>query len=178
MTRIILLERLRDFTKAATENLLLPVSPPNGVEWMDEDGNPQTPEYRAPEVFLTGLPDIHSYTSKAPYIMHQLITCRDVHIPGSQATSSAVVRSVFCVYDENGAEGGMALLEFMERLRIALEKTRVIGKQFRLDLEAGVDTLVYTDSEETAPYYLGEMITRWWMPTVKEEVDIYGRKHH
>ena len=60
------------------------------------------------------------------------------------------------------------LLNLMERLRIAILKKVVIGEQFEIDLEAGLECLVYPD--DTAPYFLGEMVSTWKMPTIKREV--------
>ena len=46
----------------------------------------------------------------------------------------------------------------------------VIGGQFTLDLEAGLETLVYPD--DTAPYFVGEMISTWKLPLVEREVNL------
>ena len=70
-------------------------------------------------------------------------------------------------------EGGLALLNLMERLRIALLEQRSIGKQFRLDLEAGLESLVYP--EDTAPYYAGEMISVWKLPVIERKAP-YGKE--
>jgi len=56
----------------------------------------------------------------------------------------------------------------MERVRINLLKEVVIGKQYELDLDAGLETLIYP--EDTAPYYAGEMISVWKIPAVRREV--------
>ena len=60
------------------------------------------------------------------------------------------------------------LVNLMERLRISLLRKVVIGGQFQLDLEAGLETLIYPD--DTAPYYAGEMISTWKLPSVEREV--------
>lgn len=65
MTRIILLERLRDFTKEATADLIMPTRMQKGDT---EQG------YRPADVYLTRLPDGTSATKKAPYVLHQIIT--------------------------------------------------------------------------------------------------------
>ena len=66
----------------------------------------------------------------------------------------------------------MHLLNVMERLRIALLEQVVIGKQFRLDLKEGLESLAYPDdaSSSTAPYYLGEMVSQWKLPPVGRKV--------
>ena len=55
-------------------------------------------------------------------------------------------------------------MNLMEQLRIALLHWPVLGKQYQLDLQAGLETLVYP--ENLSPYYAGEMISVWKMPPV------------
>lgn len=156
MNRVILLERLREFTEGVTGDLRFPVSQQRG----DPEGLPP----RAAEVFCARLPDSREAKKKAPYILHQVITGKDAQTPGGPVNSETAVRSIFCVYHPDEQQGGLALLTLMEQLRVALLERVVIGAQFRLDLEAGIETLVYP--EDTAPYYAGEMITTWHMPPV------------
>ena len=40
---------------------------------------------------------------------------------------------------------------------------------FQLDLSAGLDTLVYPD--DTAPYYIGEVVSTWKLPGITRKVD-------
>ena len=65
MTRIALLEQLREFTKAVTKDIIMPT--------MMEKGDAAKTE-RPAEVFLMRLPDSRAAKKKAPYILHQLIT--------------------------------------------------------------------------------------------------------
>jgi len=159
MTKVILLEQLRDFTLAATADLIMPTSM--------QDGDKEQ-KHRAAEVFLMRLPDSRSAKKKAPYVLHQIITGADKQVPGDRDSSAVTVRSIFCVYNDNEQDGGLMLLNLMERLRIGLLKKVVIGNQFTLDKEAGLETLVYPD--DTAPYYAGEMISVWKLPAVEREV--------
>ncbi|MBO6266898.1 MAG: hypothetical protein J6M06_01565 [Synergistaceae bacterium] len=159
MTKNVLLDRLKEFTEVATKDVICPVRLQKG----DKEQ-----KYRAADVYKMRLPDGTSATKKVPYIIHQVITGRDVQTPGELCEGSAVVRSVFAVYHEDEQEGSLLLLELMETLRVALLKQVVIGKQFELDLQAGLETLTYT--ENTAPYYAGEMISTWKLPAVKREV--------
>lgn len=159
MTKVILLERLRDFTLAATSEIIMPTMRQKG-----DSGQ----KYRAAEVCLMRLPDSTSFKSKSPYILHQVITGKDVQPSGSLPESSVAIRSIFCVYNDNEEEGGLMLLNLMETLRVELMRQVVIGRQFELNLEAGIETLVYP--EDTAPFYAGEMITTWKLPTVEREV--------
>jgi len=159
MTRVVLLKELRDFTKAATADVILPTK-------MQEGDKEQ--KYRAAAVYLMRLPDSRSAAKKAPYIIHQFLTGDDTQLPGERCSSTAVVRSIFCVYSENEEEGGMLLLNLMERLRIELLRKVVIGNQYALDLSAKLESLVYPD--DTAPYYAGEIVSRWKLPAVEREV--------
>ena len=167
MTRIEFLQHFKAFTEQAVGNLLLPVR--------QQKEDKEAPAARAADVYLMRLPDMTSTTKKAPYILHQLVTGSDKQKPGDkQPGATAVLRSVFCVYggpDEQ--EGALMLLNLMERLRIALLEQPVIAQRYWIDLEAGIETMVYPDvgppPNGTAPYYLGEMVTTWVLPFVKRE---------
>lgn len=163
MTKVILLERLRDFTREATKQIIMPVAR------QEEDKEPPLP--RAAGVYLMRLPDSSLYQKRAPYILHQIITGKDGQDPGQQPYASATVRSIFCVYHDDEQEGGLLLLNLMERLRIALGEQAVVGKQFRLDKKAGLETLVYPDT--IAPYYGGELISTWILPPVERKLNLW-----
>lgn len=164
MTRVMLLRALKDFTLDATRDLLLPVR----VQSAEEE-----PQERPAEVHLMRLPNSSAAKKKAPYIIHQVITGKDEQKPGKRQTSSAEVRSIFCVYDPDEEEGGLLLLNLMERVRIALLKQGVLDSRYQLDLEAGLETVSYPD--DTAPYYAGEMASRWRLPGIVREVSVNGR---
>ncbi len=160
---VALLEELRDFTRASTSQMIMPVR--------CQKGDAEQPEPRAAEVHLMRLPDSKIATKKAPYILHQLVNSKDRQPNGNHPDSSAIIRSIFVVYNENEEEGALMMLNLVERLRIDLMKKVVIGKRFKLDLETGLEFFAYP--EDTAPYYSGEMITRWEIPTVEREVREY-----
>lgn len=160
MTRIILLERLRDFSRLATGDIIMPVKPQKAD---------QKPAGRAADVYLMRLPDSGAAQRKAPYIIHQFINGKDQQTPGERGSSVAVVRSIFCVFNDNEEEGALMLLNLMERLRVALLRKGVIGERFTLDLGAGLEALAYPD--DTAPFYAGEIVSTWILPAVEREVD-------
>lgn len=169
MTRTTLLEQLEIFSKEHTGDLLLPVQP------QEEDES--LPPNRAATVYTPCLPELRSYARKAPFITHEFVTGKDAAVQrpggGKFMQSTAMVRTCFCVYHQNEQEGRLALLTLMERMRIALLEEVVIGNQFKLDLDAGVETLVYPGNpNQTAvsPFYLGEMITTWHTPPVERKV--------
>lgn len=165
MTKAVLLEQLKLFTAEAIRDIILPVA--------RQKEDKELPQPRAAEVYRARLPDSKAAKKKAPYILHQIITGKDLNSPGQRPVNLATVRTVFCVYHNDEQEGGLALLNLMERLRIALLEQRIIGNQFRIDLEAGLETLVYP--EDTAPYYAGEMISTWKLPAIERKIP-YGKE--
>lgn len=158
MTNITLLEQLKAVTSDAIKDIILPVRLQKG------DIEPQS---RAADVYLMRLPDSTAATKKAPYIIHQFVTGKDTQPAGTHESGRSVVRSVFCVYCDDEQAGALHLLNLMERLRIRLLQQVVIGNQYELDLETGVETLIYP--EDSAPYFAGEMSTTWKMPSVERE---------
>lgn len=166
MTSNELLYALKEFTEAAVKDLMLPVR--------FQKSDDEQPEDRTPTVYLMRLPDSTSATKKAPYILHQRVTSRDAQESGQKTIAETVIRTVFCVYDEDGQQGGLRLNEVMDRVRIPLLRQRVIGDQFDLQMDGNnaPQSLVYT--EDTAPYYIGEMITTWRLPPIEREVKLYG----
>ena len=82
---------------------------------------------------------------------------------------------------DNEQEGDLALLNMMERFRVELLKVRKVGGtgtdgrhryQFTLDISPDhkLESIPY--DEESKPYYAGEMITYWKLPTVQQTEDI------
>jgi len=181
LTRVVLLEQLKLFTQEAIKDLLLPVEP-----LTDND----TPPSRTPGVYIPKLPEQALWHSKAPFITHEIVTGRDCfeldprNLPGALDVkvprSLAVVRSCFCVYGTDAQQGSHALLNLMERFRIALIQQGIVGGQFELDLHEGLETLVYpTNPEKVArsKFALGEMISNWRLPPV-ERMNPYGRQQN
>lgn len=169
-TKVGLLYALKDFTTETVKGLLMPVK----RQKQDE----REPPRKAASVFLARLPDMTSFDKKAPFILHQAVTGEDGLKNANKGTgresrlelqSSAVIRSVFCVYHPDEQEGGLALLNIMEEMRIALLMYPTLNETFELDLKEGISQMVYPETGErgTAPYYLGEMVTQWKLPTIK-----------
>ena len=158
---VALMEALKEYTEEAEKDLLLPTR-------IQAKGEEQ--KYRPPDVYRMRLPDSKSAQKKAPYILHQLVTTRDQQSRGEDLESSAVIRSIFCAYSEDEQEGSLHLLNMIERFKIPLLKNPLIGKggQFELNLQEGPESLIYPD--DTAPYFIGEMITTWNIPPIKREV--------
>ena len=169
-TKVGLLYALERMTKRATGDMALPVKRQSRDE--------TEPEPRPAEVYLARLPELESYAKKAPFILHQVVTGLDELRSVNRGTgryarmelqSSAVIRSVFCVYHPKEQEGGLALLNLMEEMRIALLQSPILDSVFELDIEEGINQAIYPDTGErgTAPFYIGEMVTTWKLPPVK-----------
>lgn len=162
MNRVTLLEHLKAATVEATKDLVMPASLQKG----DKEQI-----FRSPDIHLMNLPDSKKAEKKAPYVIHRLITGDDTQAKGQPPDSSAIVRSICCVYNDDEQEGGLMLLNLMERMRIYLLKLFTLpGGQYYLDSESGIKFLIY--QEETAPYYAGEMISTWKTPVVQKEVPL------
>lgn len=159
MNKVILLEQLKEFTELAIKDLLMPVRP--------QENSPQEPP-RPARVHLINLPSGRGPTEQAPYVIHRIITGKDEQPAGEREQAETLVRTVFAVYNPDEQEGGLMLLNLMERLRIALLQRRVLGGQFALDMQAGIESLIYPDNN--APFYLGEMISQWRLPAIKLEI--------
>ena len=172
MTSVVLLEQLKAFTEKIMADMILPVA-------MQQGDTEQA--YRSPEVYLMRLPDSRSAKKKAPYIIHRVIPLATEQQPGSEERTVVSVRSIFCCYNPDEQEGDLALLNMMERFRVELLKVRKVGAvgadgkrryQFALDLSPGHKLESVPYDEETKPYYAGEMITHWKLPTVQQTEDI------
>ena len=167
MTKVALLEAFKAYTEQLVKDVILPVSPQKNDK--DED-----PKCRAPEVHIGRLPDTASSTKKAPYILHQIVNSKTVQEPGELPESVCVVRSIFCVFNKDAEKGTLSLIELMERMRLSILMDLWLDDQFELDRADGLEDLVY--SNDTAPYYMGEMLSVWKLPMVKREVTKYWMK--
>lgn len=164
MDKIDFLHCLKNFTKEAVKDLRLPCRPDKG-EILQE---------REVAVYLMNLPDMHSAEKKVPYVLHKLTSSTDEQTPGNQTKSFTTVRSIFAVYNPDAEIGSIQLLELLERVRVKILAERVIGKRYKLDMETGVQWQIYED--DISPFYAGEMISTWEIPTVEREYKqwLYG----
>ena len=162
MTKEQLLDDLKSFLVKSTKHYELP-------EAIQKGDTEQ--KFRAPEIYKMRLPDSNDAKKKAPYIIAQYVTGKDFHKQLQQSQSTAIVRLIFCVYNKDEQEGALSLLNVMETVRMDLMKQVLIGKCFKLDTDAGVESFAYP--EDTAPYYAGEMIFDVIVPPTEREVN-YG----
>ena len=162
MTKVMLIDALKSFIENSVKDFSLP-------ERVQEGDTEEI--FRAPTVYKLRLDNSGEAKKKAPYIILQLESSVDRQPRSENGESAAVIRLIFCVYHENEQEGAMALLNVMEKVRLDLMKTVVIGKCFKLDADKGLESLIY--NEDTAPYYAGEMIGTFFMPAIEREVDTW-----
>ena len=155
MTPIILLDALKAFIEEKTADMILPVRPRK-----NSDGKTE----RAPIVFQMAVPKKEDETNQIPYIVLQVLTGKDEQKDGEEPDSLCNVRIVVATYSEDESEGKLFALNLISRIRLELLKIGVIGEQFYL--KKSMEWVIYPD--DTAPYYLGEMLTAWEMPTVRQ----------
>ena len=162
MTLSKLMEDLKDFCVDATKHFKLPTALQKG------DTEIIT---RAPEVYKQRLPNSKEAKKVAPYILIQADNGIYKQDHGNQADASATVFFTFCVYDNDEQEGAMMLLNAMDAVRIRLLRQVVIGEQFKLDTDTGLEFLIFR--EDTAPYYGGVITATFKMPPIEREVSLH-----
>lgn len=158
MTAINLLECLEEFIKEKTADIKLQVKVRNI--------NPEEKKERAAEIYKMRLPKKEDNMRKVPYILLQFLTGKDSKENGEPEESECKIRIVVATYSEDGGEGSMDVLNVILRIRSELKKAGVVGGRFVL--HNPLEYIVYPDSTE--PYYFGEMITNWSIPTIEREV--------
>lgn len=157
MTPIILLDDLQKFIEENTKDILLEVKVRTG---------PATEKERAAKVYKMGLPEKDDTTQQIPYILLKVLTGADDKADNEPKESGVKVRIVIATYSQDGEQGPMALLNLILRIRERLQKQHIIGGRFCL--EYPFEYIVYQDT--TPPYYLGEIMTNWSIPTIEREV--------
>lgn len=161
MTLSVLVDELKVFCEECTAHFELPTSLQKG------DTEIVT---RAPEVFKMRLPNSQDVKKYAPYILIQPENGIYKQAPGKNAEASVGVYLTFCVYDDDEQEGALMLLNVMDAVRIRLLQKVVIGKCFRLDLDAGLEFLIYR--EDTRSFYGGTIFCTFQLPPIQREVNL------
>lgn len=161
MTRTQLLDDFTAFCKDAVKDMKFPLEVQQG----------DTKKiHRAPDVYKNRLPHSKEYKKYVPYIIAQIITGEHIQKPGKQPQHTVQVRLVFCVYGEDEQEGSIMLLNVMDRVQEKILKSVQVGKYFELDVNEPLESLIYTD--DTAPYFAGEMVGTFKLPAIKREVKL------
>lgn len=160
MTPEILLDKLEEFARFHTKDIMLEVRVKRGTESTDD-------KRRAANIFQQDFPEPDDKTQKIPYILIQLLNGTDDWKPGQEPESECQIRMVFATYSENGSKGAADLLHLILKVKNELEAAgEVGGNQFLLLYP--VEYLIYPD--KTPPYHIGEMITKWSLPAIEREV--------
>lgn len=159
MTPTILLQDLKILCKKATAHFELPTSLQKGDKEIIK---------KAPDIYLMRLPNSREYKKVAPYILIQVENGIYKQTHGKQADASVNVFLTFGLYDNDEQEGAMMLLNVMDAVRIQLLRQVVIGNQFKLDTDIGLEFLIFR--EDTAPYYGGVITGTFIMPPIEREV--------
>jgi hypothetical protein len=152
---------LKRFTEEKTKTMILPTKAQKGET---------EAENRPPNVYLMSLPNGRTATKYAPYVLIKKVTGSDVIGHGRPNRSVVTVRMIFCVYNLDPEEGNLMLLNLMERMRICLLKYPLLYNRYRLytgDEDSEISSVIY--QEDIEPYYAGELITVWEIPSVQEE---------
>ncbi|SHG90337.1 hypothetical protein [Tepidibacter thalassicus] len=157
MTAVVLLEELKKYIEEHTKDIILSVRVKPSSEEAKE---------RPAEVHKMRLPDKEGETKRIPYILLQFLTGKDKQEEGESPESECKIRIIVATYSEDGGEGAMDVLNVLTRIRISLLKDGVVGEQFLI--KKPLEYIVYPD--DTAPYYMGEMLTIWEMPEIEREV--------
>jgi len=158
-------ETLKELRLPARQEITYKKNPETGEMEEQREGVEVAPV----AVYLHRLPD-NGNDEKLPYVLHQIVTHQDIQPVEQPPYSQTVVRSVFCVYGSDEQESARLLLNVMERMRIALLKMVVFDWRFTLNRQAGLEFLIYPDSDHSAPYAMGEMISTWDVPPVYRDV--------
>ena len=157
MTPIILLDDLQKFIEENTADILLEVKVRTGTA---------TEKERAAKVYKMGLPEKDDSTQQIPYILLKVLTGEDGKEDLQPKSSKVRVRMLVAVYSQDGERGPLALLNLILRIRERLPKQHIIGGRFCL--EYPFEYIIYQDT--TPPYYLGEIMAIWSIPTIEREV--------
>lgn len=157
MTPIVLLDDLQKFLEENTADILL--------ETKVRTGTP-TKKERAARVYKMGLPEKDDNTQQVPYILLKVLTGADEKEEQQPKSSEVRVRMIVATYSQDGEQGPLALLNLILRIQERLQKQHIIGGRFCL--EYPFEYLLYQDT--TPPYYLGEIMTTWSIPTIEREV--------
>lgn len=160
MTRTMLVKELEKLCRDCTKKFKLPTAIAKGDTKQ---------EVRAPNIHRMRLPDSHSYEKEVPYIIIQIDNSRHIQKEGNEPLNTATVRLIFAVWSDNEQEGSEMLLNLMDTVQEAILKKVQIGKHFRLDVHEPLDSIIYPD--DTAPFFAGEMIGTFILPSIKREVN-------
>ena len=161
MTPLDLLDEMKVYVEWEIKDLVLPTR-------VDRKSG-KTPE-RPAEVHTMALPNKKAETERIPYVLLQFLTSKDQQEPGEMPESSCKIRIVCATYSEDKAEGSLCLLNLLTRIRLAFLRDGSIQDRYLLKMP--LEMIIYPDN--TAPYYLGEIMSEWTLPPIKTECGLAG----
>lgn len=162
MNKVSLLYALKKVCEYAVSGLKLGVSVQKGDKEQKK---------RPPAVHLMRLPDGNAADKIVPYIIIQLVSEKQSRDAQGHAVRIATVRFIFCVYNQNGEDGSLELLNLVETVESAILKAIKFGACFTLDTDEPFETLIYPD--ETKDYYCGESVGVFHLPPIEQEVNFF-----
>ncbi len=161
MTRVALVEALKELCEEAVKEMKLP----QAVQKGDTEQR-----FSVPTVYRMRIPNSRAADKIAPYVIVQLIDSKQQLVNGEPKPKfTATVRFICCVQCNDESVGAIMLLNLMDRLQIHIMKKLQIGKCFLLDVNEPFESVVYTD--DTAPYFGGELIGTFQLPPIQQEVN-------
>lgn len=158
MTATALLEHLQRFLKETICEVRLP----------EENPDKNVLQVTTPEVYKFSLPEKGHGEKRFPYLVVRPVTTKYSQTPGQPTDNSCRVRIIFGVYHLEQSEGEAAVCSLMETVTQELLKKRMLVQRFQLTGE--LETILYPSDER--PYYFGEMMTAWKLPSIEREVDL------
>ncbi|MBQ9269670.1 MAG: hypothetical protein IJ206_09165 [Oscillospiraceae bacterium] len=188
-----LLQALKAEIKKCLAGMLLEVNPSTGereeahnlpLEPYDEWGPPEPPEddpecgtdiqtdretekepkKRPPDVYLMNLPERSDWYSRIPYVIIRFLNVKDRYNKDEKDQQATVnVRVLIATYCSDGEDGGLQVLEIIERIRIHLESGMLLDENYML--QSPFDGEVYPD--DTGNYFLGEINMTWSIPIIE-----------
>lgn len=159
MTTLQLLEAFAGFVEEETKELRLK----SRVERNSTDR-----AYIPPHVYKGKLPTPEGAQKLAPYILLKVLNSKDDETPKEGEESTCYIRLIVVTYEEDGQENYLQCLNVIEKIRQKLLEQRVIDNRYTLQLP--LETLMYEDN--TDPYQMGEMMSKWELPTIQRVVDL------
>ena len=115
---------------------------------------------RPAHIYKMRLPDKEAETKQVPYILLQLVKGDD-----DDKTNKAQIRVVIATFSDEAPEGATNVAVIITRIQTELRKAGFIENKYGVEK---IEYLIYGD--ELAPYYMGEMMITFDLPTIHREV--------
>lgn len=151
-----LVDELRKELQECLKDMVLPVKRKYQVEGQ---------QYRPIEVHQYGMrdPDEEPYI---PYALVQHLNGKDQHDPETgERVSTAHLRIVVTIYEQDENEGMKALENIMQRIRMHLWRKTTLCERYQL---TELEYVMIPDNSEK--YYLGDIMTLWIVPPISRMI--------